>query len=435
MSRCTHLCFGLRFRSDHRQLSLRVDGTGASYTYDAFGRRVRAIANSQTVDFIFDPAGRALDSMSGTTWQRGEIFAGGMHLGTYNNLVNPATTNFEHTDWVGTARGRSNVAGTSLIETCTSLPFGDSQNCTTDVSPLHFAELTWDSESNLQHALFRQYSTTEGRWTVQDPSGLAAVDPSNPQSWNRYAYVANNPTTFNDPLGLFHCAAISGGVPMPGEPCTTDGDIWFGGGGGDSGGGGGFNFTFQGGMGACDSDFMPCGLPMPTLGQSIWSDVLGLPTGLNCPQTGGIFGSLCGGVSPIMDWSDHVICDTVLPNGQTVGDWIQQLSNGINQAAQNTPSGSIPPSPGSVADQVFASTLFRNIFRAPGANYKQLGDMGNFVYAAVSENLGVPFWFTEYVAGKYAKKAHPPAERVGPFGMDPSATVNVPLGYNSQCTD
>lgn len=35
-----------------------------------------------------------------------------------------------------------------------------------------------------------------------DPAGLAAVDPTNPQSWNRYAYVMNNPQAFVDPLGL-----------------------------------------------------------------------------------------------------------------------------------------------------------------------------------------------------------------------------------------
>ncbi len=35
-----------------------------------------------------------------------------------------------------------------------------------------------------------------------DPAGLAAVDPANPQSWNRYAYVLNNPLALIDPLGL-----------------------------------------------------------------------------------------------------------------------------------------------------------------------------------------------------------------------------------------
>ena len=35
-----------------------------------------------------------------------------------------------------------------------------------------------------------------------DPAGLAAVDATNPQTWNRYAYVGNTPITAIDPLGL-----------------------------------------------------------------------------------------------------------------------------------------------------------------------------------------------------------------------------------------
>jgi len=37
---------------------------------------------------------------------------------------------------------------------------------------------------------------------VPDPAGLAAVDLTNPQTWNRYAYVGNNPLNAVDPLGL-----------------------------------------------------------------------------------------------------------------------------------------------------------------------------------------------------------------------------------------
>jgi hypothetical protein len=34
------------------------------------------------------------------------------------------------------------------------------------------------------------------------PAGFAAVDPTNPQSWDRYTYVANNPLAYVDPTGL-----------------------------------------------------------------------------------------------------------------------------------------------------------------------------------------------------------------------------------------
>ena len=59
-----------------------------------------------------------------------------------------------------------------------------------------------DTQTNLDHTWFRKYSSAQGRWMTPDPAGLAAVDPTNPQSWNRYAYVLNDPLDFADPLGL-----------------------------------------------------------------------------------------------------------------------------------------------------------------------------------------------------------------------------------------
>jgi len=49
---------------------------------------------------------------------------------------------------------------------------------------------------------YRTLHAVQGRWLSPDPAGRSAVDPANPQSWNRYAYVLNNPLSNIDPLGL-----------------------------------------------------------------------------------------------------------------------------------------------------------------------------------------------------------------------------------------
>jgi hypothetical protein len=47
----------------------------------------------------------------------------------------------------------------------TSLPFGDGQTASgTDGDANHFATLDHDTESDTDHAQFRQYSNIQGRW-------------------------------------------------------------------------------------------------------------------------------------------------------------------------------------------------------------------------------------------------------------------------------
>jgi hypothetical protein len=48
-----------------------------------------------------------------------------------------------------------------------------------------------------------RYSPNFGRWLSPDPIGKAAVKLDDPQTWNMYAYVRNNPTTLTDPTGLY----------------------------------------------------------------------------------------------------------------------------------------------------------------------------------------------------------------------------------------
>ena len=62
-----------------------------------------------------------------------------------------------------------------------------------------FAGMDHYWEDVLHNTPNRQYAFYEGRWL--SPDSLAG-DVTNPQSWNRYAYVLNNPTSLTDPLGL-----------------------------------------------------------------------------------------------------------------------------------------------------------------------------------------------------------------------------------------
>ncbi len=58
-----------------------------------------------------------------------------------------------------------------------------------------------DTTSGMYDFLERRYNPTAGRWLSPDPAGLGAVDPTNPQTWNRYAYVMNNPLGLIDLIG------------------------------------------------------------------------------------------------------------------------------------------------------------------------------------------------------------------------------------------
>jgi len=86
-------------------------------------------------------------------------------------------------DLSGAVRARSAVPG-APDQDCSSLPFGDAQSCTGSLwgYATQFTGDEHDSESNLENTLFRQLSTTQGPGISPDPAGLAAVDPTNPQT-------------------------------------------------------------------------------------------------------------------------------------------------------------------------------------------------------------------------------------------------------------
>jgi len=65
-----------------------------------------------------------------------------------------------------------------------------------------FTQKERDNETGLDFSEARYYASTHGRFTSPDPllSSGTVVDP---QSWNRYSYVLNNPLKLIDPDGLY----------------------------------------------------------------------------------------------------------------------------------------------------------------------------------------------------------------------------------------
>ncbi len=109
-------------------------------------------------------------------------------------------------------------------------PFGETYASSGSTDPA-FTSQRQDTVGDLYDFPAREYSI-QGRWPSPDPAGLAAVDPSNPQSWNRYAYVLNNPLALVDPFGL-SCVPLDNGT----EGDNGDG-LGCGGAGVAAGGGG-----------------------------------------------------------------------------------------------------------------------------------------------------------------------------------------------------
>jgi RHS repeat-associated protein len=86
------------------------------------------------------------------------------------------------------------------------LPYGDERTVTAQ-GLLKFATY-WREHAGVDYADQRYYSATYGRFLTSDPY-RASGGPSDPGSWNRYAYVQGDPVNFYDPQGLAKCRTVS----------------------------------------------------------------------------------------------------------------------------------------------------------------------------------------------------------------------------------
>src|ERR1700722_349688 len=219
-------------------------------TYDAFDRMVEQNNAGACTQIVYGPLGEKFGLMNGQTLNK--AFAplpdGGIAAYTASGLGY-----YRHPDWLGSSRLASTPTQTIYSDTAYA-PFGEpyAQLGTADPS---FTGQNQDTASNLYDFLFREDSPIQGRWISPDPAGLAAVSITDPQSWNRYAYVRDSPLIFIDSLGLsVKCKLQTGGIidlPTaracqewggtvldPWDPCAVPGSCTGSGGNGGAAAGG-----------------------------------------------------------------------------------------------------------------------------------------------------------------------------------------------------
>ncbi len=92
------------------------------------------------------------------------------------------------------------IAPDRLASEAKHFPYGETDGTPPSDTKDYFATYRRDG-TGLDYAWNRYYTPTMGRFTTADPyEASAAIE--DPQTWNRYAYVANNPISYFDPPGL-----------------------------------------------------------------------------------------------------------------------------------------------------------------------------------------------------------------------------------------
>jgi len=176
------------------------NGSSATYTCDGNHSRVKkVVTGTNAVTTVSVRSGGQLiaeyDNGAAVTSPTREYLYGRSLLATVTRSTAGGTIIYQHRDHLS-PRLYTDVNGNNAGEQG-SYPFGESwYNNTT--SNWVFTTYERDKESGNDYAMARSYAGTQGRFLAPDPLGGIVSDP---QSWNRYAYVANDPVNRSDPSG------------------------------------------------------------------------------------------------------------------------------------------------------------------------------------------------------------------------------------------
>jgi RHS repeat-associated protein len=204
-----------------------VGGTTQSLTWDVEGHLATQVVSSQTTSYLYDADGnRLLRRAPGGTvsaylagYELKENAAGTLACTRYYSIASRTSTGLTWlaNDHHGTAQ-ISIDPNTLATMTRRSMPFGETRTAApTWANDKGFVGGTQDP-TGLVHLGAREYDPGVGRFISVDP----ALDLSDPQQWNGYAYSNNSPTTFSDPSGMMLEVPGDGGGGCTGPGCGED---------------------------------------------------------------------------------------------------------------------------------------------------------------------------------------------------------------------
>ena len=206
-----------------------IDGQSA-YVYNGDGQRVRKFLG-ENLRFVYGIGGELIAEFDGTTGTLKKEYiygASGLVATIEPTALNANGTRYSTADHLGSPRIITNSSA-GVVSRHDYMPFGEELGAGVggrtvglgfsvgDGVRQKFTSYERDSESSLDYAGARFYSSSQGRFTSVDPM-MASASIGNPQTLNRYSYVINSPLTLVDPSGMF---GISPGVGSSGMPLVT----------------------------------------------------------------------------------------------------------------------------------------------------------------------------------------------------------------------
>jgi RHS repeat-associated protein len=189
----------------------KIDANGRVFTYDAENKQTKVV-NAQGVivgEYFYDGDGKRVKKVVPSSSEV-TIFiydAGGKMVAEYSTITasqSEAKISYLTNDHLGSPRITTDAIG-SVISRRDFMPFGEEiprANYGNDSVRRKFTTYERDNETELDFAQARMYSSKLGRFSSPDPIYLSAKQVVNPQIWNLYAYVSNNPLNSTDPTGM-----------------------------------------------------------------------------------------------------------------------------------------------------------------------------------------------------------------------------------------